>query len=131
MQIRLHEYFSTDKPSPPRNLHATETYRDYIVVAWDVPESDGGSPITKYKVERRSTSKNTWIIVGNTKPDELTIKATKLTEGHEYHFRVYAENEIGLSNPCETDTPIMAKLPFGKYWHKTNIGIISPPRYRL
>ena len=46
---------------------------------------------------------------------ELKAKATKLTEGHKYHFRVVAENSIGVSNPCETDEPITAKLPFGAY----------------
>ena len=106
----------TDKPSPPRNLHGTETFRDFIVVAWEVPESDGGSPITQYKVERRSTTKNSWIVVGTTKPDTLTIKASKLTEGHEYDFRVVAENDIGVSDPCQTEAPIMAKLPFGEYY---------------
>jgi titin len=86
------------------------------VVAWEVPESDGGSPITKYKVEPRGTTKNSWIVVGTTKPDTLTIKATKLTEGHEYDFRVVAENDIGVSDPCQTEAPIMAKLPFGWYF---------------
>ena len=55
----------SDKPSPPRNLHSTEVYSDYIVVAWEVPESDGGAPITGYMVERRSENKNTWIKVKN------------------------------------------------------------------
>ena len=52
--------------------------------------------------------------VGDTKADTLTIKATKLTEGHKYFFRVVAENEIGVSDPCTTDDPITAKLPFGE-----------------
>jgi hypothetical protein len=51
--------------------------------------------------------------VGDTQADTLTIKATKLTEGHKYLFRVVAENEMGVSDPCTTDEPITAKLPFG------------------
>ena len=47
---------------------------------------------------------------------ELKAKATKLTEGHKYHFRVVAENSVGVSEPCETDDPITAKLPFGEYF---------------
>ena len=89
-------------------------YRDFIVVAWEVPESDGGSPITQYKVEPRSTTKNSWIIEGTTKADTLTIKASKLTERHEYDFWVVAENDIGVSNPCQTEAPFIAKLPFGE-----------------
>ena len=84
------------------------------MVAWEVPESDGGDAITQYTVERRNANKNTWIKVGDTDANTLTIKATKLTEGNEYFFRVVAENTIGVSDPCETTDPIMAKLPFGK-----------------
>ena len=45
---------------------------------------------------------------------DLKAKATKLTEGHKYIFRVVAENSIGTSDPCETEQ-ITAKLPFGDY----------------
>jgi hypothetical protein len=105
----------TDKPSPPRNLHPTELYKDFITVAWEVPEDDGGRPITGYTVERRNAEKQTWIKVGQVDANTLTIKATKLTEGHQYFFRVVASNEVGISEPCTTDEPITAKLPFGKF----------------
>ena len=52
--------------------------------------------------------------MGETDANTLTIKATKLTENNQYHFRVVAENEVGVSDPCETDEPITAKLPFGE-----------------
>lgn len=51
--------------------------------------------------------------VGDTDAKTLTIKATKLTENNKYYFRVVAENEVGVSDPCTTDEPITAKLPFG------------------
>ena len=101
---------------PPRNLHSTEVYSDYIVVAWEPPESDGGEPIIRYTIERRQADKKSWTKVGDTEPDTLTIKATKLTEGNKYHFRVVAENSIGVSEPCETKEPITAKLPFGEVY---------------
>ena len=110
----LYLLLCSDRPSPPRNLHPTEYYSDFITVAWDVPEDDGGEPITGYKVERRSKERNTWTLVGKTDAKTLTIKATKLTEGHHYDFRVVAENSIGESDPCMTDQPVEAKLPFGK-----------------
>ena len=37
----------------------------------------------------------------------------KLTEGHEYEFRVSAENAFGRSDPLNTDKPTLAKDPFG------------------
>ena len=65
-------------------------------------------------MERRNIEKQSWISVGETDAKTLTIKATKLTEGHQYLFRVVAENVVGVSDPCETSDPITAKLPFGK-----------------
>ena len=67
-------------------------------------------------VERRDAKKSAWVNAGTTDAKTLTLKVTKLTEGNEYFFRVYAENEIGQSEPAQNDDAIMAKLPFGKYW---------------
>ena len=39
-----------DVPSRPLNVRAKEVNKNYIVVTWDAPDSDGGSPITEYKV---------------------------------------------------------------------------------
>ena len=37
----------------------------------------------------------------------------KLQEGHEYEFRVRAENAFGSSDPLTSDEPTLAKDPFG------------------
>ncbi len=111
--------FFPDRPDPPRNLRATEVYSDYIVMAWDEPESDGGAPITEYQVEKCDAAKQAFFSAGNTDAATRTLKVTKLIEGHDYNFRVYAENEIGQSDPCASTEPIKARLPFGKC---TNMG---------
>lgn len=38
----------------------------------------------------------------------------KLKEGHEYEFRVIAENQNGLGEPLVTEKAVLAKNPFGK-----------------
>ena len=53
-----------DRPDPPRNLRATEVYKDYIVIAWDGPETDGGCPITEYKVEKCDAEKQAFFSAG-------------------------------------------------------------------
>ena len=45
----------------------------------------------------------------------LSYKAANLQEGHEYFYRIYAQNAAGLSaTPGEIRPPVMAKVPYGK-----------------
>ena len=93
-----------------------EVYKNYITVTWDAPESDGGAPITGYTVERRDIKRSAFVGVGDTDADTMDMKATKLTEGNEYIFRVCAQNEIGTSDFVTMDEAVMAKLPFGEWF---------------
>jgi len=102
-----------DKPSPPRNPRVVETSKEFMVVAWEVPESDGGSPITKYKVEKRDATRTAYVQAEEVDGKTLKVKVTKLSEGSKYFFQVAAENEIGLSEWTETAEAVEAKMPFG------------------
>ena len=84
-------------------------------MAWDAPESDGGSPITGYLVEKKDAAKKTYIKADSVDGSTLLLKVTKLVEGKEYDIRVFAENEIGQSEPAGLPSPVKARLPFGKY----------------
>ena len=106
-------YFSSDKPFPPRNLTAIETSSDYIVIRWEAPESDGGSPVTGYVVEKRDAKRPGFIFIADVAADTFTYKAIRLFEGYEYYFRVIAENIVGPSDPCDMERPVIAKLPYG------------------
>lgn len=105
-----------DKPFPPRNLRAVETNRDYIVITWEAPESDGGASITNYVLEKHDAKHPGYIYMAEVDADTFQYKATRLFEGYEYYFQVIAENQVGPSDPCETNKPIKAKLPFGECW---------------
>lgn len=100
------------KPSAPLNLRVVEVSRDFAVLSWDVPETDGGAPITSYTIEKRDMSKDTFITVSST--DQLTFKVKRLFEGGQYLFRVAAENKIGIGEYTQLANPVTAKLPFGK-----------------
>ena len=109
----MHLHF-VDKPSSPLNLHVKEVNKEYVVLVWDTPKSDGGSPITGYTIEKADTKRNNFTSAGTVEPDSRQIKATKLIEGTEYLFRVFSENVIGLSEPATLTEPVLARLPFGK-----------------
>jgi len=91
-------------------------WTDYITVMWDSPESDGGSPVTSYIVEKRDVSRPTWLKSGTVDADCTQFKATNLFEGVDYSFRVFAVNKVGPSKQAaELDQPCKAKMPFGNF----------------
>lgn len=77
------------------------------------PDSDGGSPITNYVVEKRDVRRKTWQTVDTT-VKECTYTVTPLNEGSLYVFRVAAENAIGQSDFCELEDSVLAKDTFSK-----------------
>ena len=101
-------------PSSPRQVRAVETDSTYITLAWDSPDSDGGSPLTGYVVEKRDMKRADFVFLANVDATARQYRATRLFEGCDYMFRVFAENQAGLSQPGETDKPITAKMPYGQ-----------------
>ena len=55
-----------------------------------------------------------YMFVGHVDSSTTQLKATRLFEGTDYMFRVFAENPAGLSSPCLTERPITARLPYGQ-----------------
>lgn len=93
-----------------------DVYADRIHLLWEPPTADGGSPITNYIVDKRETSRANWALVTakiSGKTTECTVE--KLIEGHEYQFRIRAENKYGVGDPI-LSSPVDAKNPFGKIY---------------
>lgn len=94
----------SDRPDPPRFPQVDNIGHDSLAVSWKPPVWDGGSNITNYVVEKREHPMTSWIRVGNTR--FCTIAAHDLSPGHQYDFRVSAENVYGRSDPSEV-TPLI------------------------
>lgn len=52
-----------DVPSNPLNLTTTDLRKDSVVLRWDTPECNGGSPITGYVIEKKESTKKSWVAV--------------------------------------------------------------------
>uniref|UniRef100_A0A803WDE0 Titin n=1 Tax=Ficedula albicollis TaxID=59894 RepID=A0A803WDE0_FICAL len=89
-------------PDPPKTPEVTAITKDSMVVCWGHPDSDGGSPITNYIVERRDKTGLRWVKCNKRVVTDLRYKVSGLTEGHEYEYRVMAENAAGVSEPSPT-----------------------------
>ncbi|XP_064818680.1 titin-like [Oncorhynchus masou masou] len=86
-------------PAAPTDVEITSITSETMTICWKRPESDGGSSISGYVIEKREKLGMRWAQV-NTKPvNDLRVKASNLCEGCEYEYRVYAENVAGLSPP--------------------------------
>ena len=46
-----------------------------------------------------------WIEVGRCKEDVQKFNIRDLQDGHKYLVRIYAHNEIGMSDPLESEEP--------------------------
>ena len=66
--IWLRPLIFTEKPEPVSNLRAIETNPEYIVIAWDPPESDGGTPLLGYVVEKRDSKRHDYIYIADVEP---------------------------------------------------------------
>ena len=84
---------------PPQQPEVTTITKDSMVVCWERPEHDGGSRINTYVIERRDKTGLRWVKCNKRTVTDLRFKVSGLTPGHEYEFRVLAENNAGLSQP--------------------------------
>uniref|UniRef100_A0A8C6ZW98 Titin n=1 Tax=Nothoprocta perdicaria TaxID=30464 RepID=A0A8C6ZW98_NOTPE len=96
-----------DTPGPPGPITFKDVTRGSITLMWDAPVLDGGSRIHHYVVEKREASRRSWQIVSS-KCTRQIFKVTDLAEGMPYYYRVSAENEYGVGEPCELTEPVVA-----------------------
>uniref|UniRef100_A0A3P8UGP9 Immunoglobulin superfamily member 22 n=1 Tax=Cynoglossus semilaevis TaxID=244447 RepID=A0A3P8UGP9_CYNSE len=102
-----------DVPGPPLNLIVGNVSKFGCTVSWDMPESDGGSPITSYIIELRDRTSVQWSPVQVTKADELSAIINDVIENKEYIFRVKAENKAGVGKPSAASHPVKIMDPIG------------------
>ncbi|KAL7668242.1 hypothetical protein ACOME3_008952 [Neoechinorhynchus agilis] len=102
-----------DVPSPPSGpLEISKIEDSSCVLNWSPPADDGGLPLGKYIVERRlaDTNKDWETVAGNFRSTECNMN--ELSTGKKYEFRIFAQNDIGKSEPLITSSPVNIKYPF-------------------
>ena len=102
-------------PGAPGSLSVSVTDTGRLDVSWSVPGSNGGSPVTGYKVQWKEAADN-WETPADV--TEATVTGTShmvsgLTDGVEYKFRVFAVNSAGDSSASEegSETPRETTAP--------------------
>lgn len=88
-------------PSAPSTPTASAVTGDSVVLTWERPETDGGSEIDGYIVEKCDKEGVRWTRCNKRRLNDLRFRCTGLTEAHYYQFRVLAENAGGVGAPSE------------------------------
>lgn len=88
-------------PSAPSTPISSAVTGDSVLLTWERPESDGGSEIDGYILEKRDKEGVRWTKCNKRRLNDLRFRCTGLTEGHYYQFRVLAENAAGVGAPSE------------------------------
>ncbi|XP_033928247.1 myosin-binding protein C, fast-type [Melopsittacus undulatus] len=85
-----------DRPGPPCNVRVTEVWGFNAALEWEPPTDDGNAEVTGYTVQKADTRTMEWFTVyEHNRQPRCTV--SELVMGNEYVFRVYSENQCGLS----------------------------------
>lgn len=88
-------------PSAPSTPIASTVTGDSVLLTWERPETDGGSEIDGYILEKCDKEGVRWTKCNKRRLNDLRFRCTGLAEGHYYQFRVLAENAAGVGTPSE------------------------------
>lgn len=99
-----------DKPSQPGEIDIISVTKDCITIHWLRPEHDGGKEILGYWIEFRQAGESAWKKCNKERSKDRQFTMGGLMEATEYEFRIFAENETGLSRPRRTPVGIKTKL---------------------
>ena len=83
-------------------------------LSWRAPESDGGTPIIGYYIERATARSSRWLRLNKDSIAELSYQAIELIDDTEYKFRIVAVNKVGESQPGPESESVLAKDPWGR-----------------
>ncbi len=76
-----------------------------IKLSWDAPSDNGGSPITGYRIDVSANGGSNWTTLTFVDPGPATYyNHTGLTAGTRRHYRVFAINTVGQSDPSNVVT---------------------------
>uniref|UniRef100_A0A8C5DMT3 Titin n=1 Tax=Gouania willdenowi TaxID=441366 RepID=A0A8C5DMT3_GOUWI len=101
--------FPFSVPDAPGTPFVSTVTKYSMVVEWEHPGKDGGSPITGYHLERKEKNSILWTKLNKFSISDTRFKTSGLEEGIEYEFRVFAENNAGLSKSSKTSESYVAR----------------------
>ena len=88
----------------PMNVSVSSLSGTTLTLNWDLPESNGGAPITDYRIEVSSSGGSTWTIIKDGVSALRNLNVFNLVKGKRYVFRVSAITSNGLGTASDVLT---------------------------
>lgn len=82
-------------------------------LTWDVPSSDGNSPIKDYVIQYRQVGSPTWLLYSDSISTSNTATVEGLAGCLNYEFRIAAKNATGISGFSNNASKILGFIPSG------------------
>ncbi|XP_068997503.1 myosin binding protein Ha isoform X1 [Embiotoca jacksoni] len=108
-------------PGPPTSVKLVDTWGFNAALEWTVPKDNGNTDITGYTIQKADRKTEEWFSVLE-HYHRLTATVSDLIMGNSYSFRVFAENQVGISEKSAV-TKKVATI------QKTGI-VYKPPEYQ-
>ncbi|MEY4275744.1 MAG: hypothetical protein RIS26_207 [Actinomycetota bacterium] len=86
----------TSSATKPLGLTASRIDTTTLSLSWNLPDSNGGLPITDYRVEVSGNGGTTWTAVPHAASNLRGFSLDKLSKGKTYKFRVAAVTSLGV-----------------------------------
>lgn len=110
----------TDDPKPPGPIELEENAPGTVTVNWAPSPDEKRDDRLHYIVSKLDSTKHTWTTVADRLfNNKFTV--CNIMQGREYHFRVYAKNDMGISAPSESATWGREKKKGTLYDHKHTV----------
>ncbi|GAA6222725.1 myosin-binding protein H-like isoform X1 [Lates japonicus] len=107
-------------PGPPASVKLVDTWGFNAALEWTPPKDNGNTDITGYTVQKADWKTGEWFTVLE-HYHRLTATVSDLIMGNSYSFRVFSENQVGISETSAV-TKEVATI------QKTGI-VYKPPEY--
>ena len=101
-------------PEAPAKPKVKDVTKNSCLVTWQPPAGDGGTPLTGYWLERKSSTSPRWVRAVRELITDTEIVLVDLIEGCEYQFRVVAENKMGSGPESDASDRFTAKDQWGE-----------------
>ncbi|XP_026223854.1 myosin binding protein Ha [Anabas testudineus] len=109
-----------ERPGPPASVKLVDTWGFNAALEWTPPKDNGNTDITGYTVQKADRKTEEWFTVLE-HYHRLSATISDLIMGNSYSFRVFAENQVGISEKSAV-TKEVANI------QKTGI-VYKPPEY--